>query len=416
MMYSRWPLAVLGVVGTTDAFVAPTLPHLPLPHTITRIAVSFAEEAVRVNGDTHHSELTPGARGVPSEDLRTTAETGRAVPVAERAAHHVDEHAPGAPALAGNLPVLQLAAAGSLATVLGDTGMHPVDCVKTLQQSALGLDMSVAQAIDHLWTTAGAAGFYHGLLTYVLSDAVGGALKFAIWEAWKQMTEDWEHKTAALWMGAALAFVGSSMVTVPGEFLKQQLQMSYYENLGQAMSDVFATSGLAGFFVGYEGVFYRDIPYTMLELGLYEVLKSQISEFRAQSSTSPSSSTRGEGNADDERPIANWEEIVAGAITGGTAALLTTPLDTIKTKMMVDPDWGVGSSFVECLVSTVQQHGWQAVFAGVLARIAWIMPFTAMYLPLYDYFKRRLWLHHIMQQQLHTENQANAIESAAEKR
>lgn len=369
-----------------------------------------------MNGDTHHSELTPGARGVPPEDLRTSAETGDDMPVSEREAPHADDHAPGVPALAGNLPVLQLAAAGSLATVLGDTGMHPVDCVKTLQQSALGLDMSVAQAVEHLWTTAGASGFYHGLLTYVLSDAVGGALKFAIWEAWKQQTEDWEHKTAALWMGAALAFVGSSAVTVPGEFLKQQLQMSYYENVGQAMSDVFATSGLAGFFVGYEGVFYRDIPYTMLELGLYEVLKARISEFRAQSSPSSSSFNRGEGNADEEPPLANWEEIMAAAITGGTAALLTTPLDTIKTKMMVDPDWGVGSSFVECLVSTVQQHGWQAIFAGVVARIAWIMPFTAMYLPLYDYFKRRLWMHHIMQQQLRVEDQAYDIASAAEKR
>lgn len=393
-MYSRCRLAVLGVlVNAADAFVAPVLPNALLPQTATRIAA-----LARENGNNYHSE-----------DLSITmAETGQAGPSVAMLVNE-DENGNGEYDNI-NLPLFQLAAAGSIATVLGDAGMHPVDCVKTLQQSALGIDMSVLQAINYLWTTAGVAGFYHGLMTYLASDAVGGALKFAIWEIWKQKTKDWEQRNAALLIGAALAFVGSSIVIVPGEFLKQQLQMSYYENLHQAASNIYATSGFGGFFVGYEGVLYRDIPYTMLELGLYEVLKSWISDFHSQSPKLPPS-TNGDKCEKEAPIIENWEEILAAAITGGTTAFLTTPLDTIKTKMMVDPDWGMGSSFVDCLLSTVHQHGWQAVFAGALARVSWILPFTAIYLPLYDYLKRQLWKNYIMQQQL----QSAATNVATEK-
>ena len=76
-----------------------------------------------------------------------------------------------------------------------------------------------------------------------------------------------------LFVGAALAFVASSITLVPGEVLKQALQMEQYESLPAAVQGIYQHSGWAGFYTGYEAVLCRDVPYTMLELGLYELFK-----------------------------------------------------------------------------------------------------------------------------------------------
>jgi hypothetical protein len=115
------------------------------------------------------------------------------------------------------LPIYQLALAGSFTTFFTDVIMHPMDCIKTVQQSDSGVGLSLFLAAQYLWSTSGMAGFYHGFLTYALSDAVGGALKFSVWELWKKKTAEWEPTYLYLWIGAALAFAASSILVVPGE-------------------------------------------------------------------------------------------------------------------------------------------------------------------------------------------------------
>ena len=55
---------------------------------------------------------------------------------------------------------------------------------------------------------------------------------------------------------------------VPGELIKMRLQIGRYTGLGHALRSIYSTSGIAGFYTGYWAVCLRDIPYTMLELGL----------------------------------------------------------------------------------------------------------------------------------------------------
>jgi solute carrier family 25 S-adenosylmethionine transporter 26 len=282
------------------------------------------------------------------------------------------------------LPLYQLALAGSITTFFADVMLHPMDCIKTVQQSDSGVGLSLLLAAQYLWKTAGVTGFYHGFLTYGISDALGGALKFSVWELWRKTTAEWKPAYLFLWIGAALAFLPSSILGVPGELVKQQLQMSYYDGPFEAIQGIYSQSGLPGFFVGYEAVCYRDIPYTVLELGLYEFFKNLI-----------------DNNRPAEQKPAAWEDILAAFATGAIVAVVTTPLDTVKTKLVLD-DY---SGFYECFSHTVHDHGWTAVFAGVDARIAWIIPFTGLYLPTYDFLKRKLLEHHIQSLQAQPEKQ-----------
>lgn len=271
-----------------------------------------------------------------------------------------------------SLPLWQLALAGSITTIFADGIMHPVDCIKTLQQSNAGASLNLLGAAVYLYQTAGLGAFYQGFLEYGITDSLGGAVKFAVWETWKQATVDRKPQVVYLSVGASLAFVASSTLIVPGELVKQQLQMGYYDGLVPVVQGIYTRSGLSGFFVGYEGVFSRDVPYTVLELGLYEIFMDQIGRLRPTG----------------QRPAA-WEDICAAFVTGAITAVLTTPLDTVKTKLMVG-DFAEGTDFFEAFLLTVQNQGPLAVFAGVLARVCWIVPFTALYLPTYDFLKLQL--------------------------
>lgn len=310
------------------------------------------------------------------------------------------------------LPLYQLALAGGLATLFSDGVVHPIDCVKTLQQSSVGMHMTFFEASQSLWETSGLAGFYHGFVTYGLSDATGGAVKFGVWESWKQTLMMMSERTAGggggaqdtthldqkqqehqsllesplLFVGAGIAFLASSIIIVPGELLKQRLQMSYYENVWQALSMIVSSEGLRGLYHGYDGVLYRDIPYTMLELGLYELLKTAFDQRLDHERNEEELASVEDGGSPNEA--------MAAALTGAIAGFLTTPLDSIKTKLMVDDACLNGGGFMDCLLTTVNQYGQESLFTGVLARMCWISVFCTLYLPLYDELKRRLLQRH----------------------
>jgi hypothetical protein len=302
-----------------------------------------------------------------------------------------------------------LALAGALATIIADMTMHPMDSIKTLQQSDSGYGLTLLQAAHVMYEQSGWGAFYHGFFTYAFSDAMGGALKFVTYELGKQLTlhkmdvkeTSQIQQSLAVFACAAMAFVASSIVVVPGELMKQQLQMNLYDGLPQAMAGMFEKSGLLGFYTGYSGVLLRDIPYTMLELGLYEIIKNGMLDWKQKRQQQQGSQDGDVRFVDEEDALSSlvvstppqkilhaWEEVVAAALTGGATAYLTTPLDTIKTKLMVDQDLYAGG-FLDCLVSTVDHHGLGALFAGGAARVAWLVPYTAIYLPVYDLLKRK---------------------------
>jgi hypothetical protein len=332
------------------------------------------------------------SRGAASNSLSsTTAATATLMETASATmsiSTVADTYSLPVPPPAFELPLWKLALAGSLATMVSDMSMHPMDCIKTLQQSDQGMGLDVGQAAQVVYAQLGLAGFYKGFGTYALCDSVGGALKFSSFEILKRQVQpklqQGASKNAVLFGCAAVAFVASSVITVPGELLKQQLQMAHYSGLWEAITSIWQAQGIGGFYQGYEGVFLRDVPYTAMELGLYEMMKNTFSSIQQQqqqkengdNASSPASTSLGPS-----------VEILAAGLTGAIAGYLTTPLDTIKTKMMVDSDY-MGCSFWDTLMLTVHDHGMGSIWVGSLARVAWLLPATAIYLPTYDFLKR----------------------------
>mmetsp|Transcript_6146 Transcript_6146/g.9779 ORF Transcript_6146/g.9779 Transcript_6146/m.9779 type:complete len:234 (-) Transcript_6146:709-1410(-) len=157
----------------------------------------------------------------------------------------------GAKTVLRKLSGAELAFAGAVATMIGDASMHPIDCIKTLQQSDGGAGLNMVAAAKNIFASGGIGGFYSGLGTYVISDGLAGSIKFATYEAlkhWVDENVDEKRKGAALFAVAGLAFLASSVVLVPGELIKQRLQMGQISSIAEGFSSIWKNEGFFGFF------------------------------------------------------------------------------------------------------------------------------------------------------------------------
>lgn len=77
------------------------------------------------------------------------------------------------------LSTVDLAIAGAIAAIVGDASLHPIDCIKTVQQSNIGYGTNMIVASKYIFNTFGLWGFYYGLAPYLVGDSIGSAVKFA---------------------------------------------------------------------------------------------------------------------------------------------------------------------------------------------------------------------------------------------
>ena len=100
------------------------------------------------------------------------------------------------------------------------------------------------------------------------------------------------------------------------------MQTSSYGTVAQSSFSVLRlvlrTQGWRGLYQGFGITTMREIPFTSLQFPLYEFLKRQLSIRVAR------------------KPLYAHEAALCGCIAGGVAAALTTPLDVLKTRVMLD--------------------------------------------------------------------------------
>mmetsp|Transcript_106896 Transcript_106896/g.300563 ORF Transcript_106896/g.300563 Transcript_106896/m.300563 type:complete len:342 (+) Transcript_106896:1-1026(+) len=269
----------------------------------------------------------------------------------------------------------QICLCGALATIVGDFAMHPIDTIKVTQQAA-STALTFIGAIKQIFATSGVLGFYQGVVPYLIGDGSSGAVKFATFEASKTYLERRlppKYHPAVQFLCAAGAMLACSVILVPGEVLKCKIQAGGATSLGGAISSILKTEGIKGLFAGYYATLVRDVPYTMLELGVYENVKMLIRRFR------------------EREALNGMEEAFAAAVTGGLAAFLTTPLDLIKTKLMLQgTTGGQYSGIFDAVGSIYQRSGLDGLFVGSTARVTWLVPFTIIYLGVYEASKRSM--------------------------
>ncbi|KAK4531891.1 hypothetical protein CCYA_CCYA09G2748 [Cyanidiococcus yangmingshanensis] len=273
--------------------------------------------------------------------------------------------------------------AGGGATLTAVSVMHPLDTIKIYMQRARMvpagggpiLRLSMAGAAQEIWAKRGPMGLYTGLGANLSGQVPAGAIKFATYEKLKRHVVQQRLPDAAQGWGevgsAALAFLACSLVLVPGEVVKSRLQAGLYPSFREALLRILEQDGITGLYAGYWATVTRDVPYTMLEFGLYEQFK-RACQWSVQRDRLHSS-----------------EEWAMGGLAGGVTGWCTTPLDVIKTKLMTCSR-SQYHGYLDVVRDVWQRERLGGFFTGGLARVLWLVPFTAVFFGSHEIIKRFL--------------------------
>ena len=161
------------------------------------------------------------------------------------------------------------------------------------------------------------------------------------------------------------------------------------------------TVGIAGvwreLYRGWGITVMREVPFTILQFPLWEALKAWGRERRARTGrglfgdvgTHPvhataTTTTGGQGAAGVVivGEVSAAESAVYGSLSGGVAAAVTTPLDVLKTRVMLSAQRESMASIVRAIV---KENGIRPFFAGIGPRVMWISAGGAIFLGSYQW-------------------------------
>lgn len=259
--------------------------------------------------------------------------------------------------------------AGAIAGTTADFIFFPIDTIKTRLQSAQGFLYA-----------GGFRGVYQGIGSVIIGGAPGGAIFFAVYNFMKQhlpIPQNLAPISHAL--AGATAEVTSCLIRVPTEVIKTRAQTATFGKSPLpsfiAAQRTFEAEGLRGFYRGFGITVARDLPYTIIELPLYEFLKIRLAQYL---------------NRDQLNP---FEAALCGSLAGGLAAAVTTPLDVLKTRVMLDMRTDQKSTFIRHFIEIRQNEGLKVLFNGALPRVAWMSIGGAVWLGVYEFT-----IHELMRQ------------------
>ncbi|KPA84490.1 putative mitochondrial mitochondrial carrier protein [Leptomonas pyrrhocoris] len=296
--------------------------------------------------------------------------------------------------------------AGACAGLFVDLSLYPIDTVKTRIQSKEGFLAS-----------GGFKHVYKGLSAVAVGSVPGGAAFFFAYDTAKRvllsstLSSTVAADTAAtgpsrltprvVTCQAAAAMCGETFaccIRVPVEMVKQQMQAGHHGDIMSALRYItnnvpppaaaavgqvpppppIRLSGVYHLFHGMPIMLMRELPFSVIQMSLYETLKSKVYAYK-------------------DHPYAALALPLCGAFSGGCAAFFTTPLDVVKTRIMLlrhhSPTGGGKIRFVlDDLMREPARPGdrfgyVQRFFRGASTRVLWISLGGSIFFGTYEFVK-----------------------------
>ncbi|RWS09352.1 S-adenosylmethionine mitochondrial carrier protein-like protein [Dinothrombium tinctorium] len=250
---------------------------------------------------------------------------------------------------------------GAFAGMVVDFALFPLDTVKTRLQSELGF-----------WKSGGFRKIYSGIGSVAVGSAPNAALFFCTYETVKHLFKSkigFQNDQFAQMIAASTGEAVACLIRVPTEVIKQRSQATKVKSI-KIFRNTVRNEGFKGLYRGYLTTLLREIPFGLVQYPLWETLKSKWYQRIKQ-------------------PLHPWQATVCGAIAGGFAAFVTTPLDVAKTRIMLAQKGSKHASgdVIFVLKSIWKSSGTRGLFSGVVPRVLWIAFGGALFLGSYDTFK-----------------------------
>ncbi|ORY15615.1 mitochondrial carrier domain-containing protein [Clohesyomyces aquaticus] len=257
----------------------------------------------------------------------------------------------------------------------------PLDTLKTRLQSSNGFASS-----------GGFSGIYRGVGSALVGSAPGAALFFITYDSVKRHLlsrtpsiarnaegkaykdnggVDKKREALVHMLAATLGEVAACAVRVPTEVVKQRAQASQHPSSLSSLLYILDQRKAHGYvhvwrelYRGWSITIMREVPFTVIQFPLWEALK------------------RWRINGTSRDQVSGLEGGVLGSVAGAVAAGITTPLDVLKTRMMLAKE---KVSAVNMLSAILRESGPRAFFAGIGPRIGWISVGGAIFLGSYQW-------------------------------
>uniref|UniRef100_A0A7S4PML0 Mitochondrial carrier protein n=1 Tax=Guillardia theta TaxID=55529 RepID=A0A7S4PML0_GUITH len=278
--------------------------------------------------------------------------------------------------------------ASGLASAAGKTLLHPFDVIKTIEQRSHE-KLGVWEAGRRVVKESGFCSlFTRGLDVTLIGSVPSTAVYFGVYQFLKRkFTQQLglEYKLTAVALSASTANFIAAFFRVPTEIVKQRVQAGMYPDATSALKLIFADGGFLAFFELRSVMVqvFRDIPYAVVMLLTYEILHSL---FRTNVFETEAKQGRGDdSNLAAKTATASVKGLWIGATAGALGALVTTPLDVVKTRWLVDRKQYRG--LVDVIVRTWLHEGPAAFFKGAVPRVAQKIPSSSIFFLLYELFR-----------------------------
>ncbi|KAI4345159.1 hypothetical protein L6164_012311 [Bauhinia variegata] len=234
--------------------------------------------------------------------------------------------------------------AGGTAGVVVETALYPIDTIKTRLQAARGGEKLILK------------GLYSGLAGNLAGVLPASALFVGVYEPIKQKLlrmfpenlSAFAHLTAG-----AIGGIAASLIRVPTEVVKQRMQTGQFTSASNAVRFIATKEGFRGLYAGYGSFLLRDLPFDAIQFCIYEQLRLGYMLAARRNLNDP-------------------ENAVIGAFAGALTGAITTPLDVIKTRLMVQGSTNQYKGIIDCVQTILKEEGPRAFTKGIGPRVLWI--------------------------------------------
>ncbi|KAL8242106.1 hypothetical protein R6Q59_012408 [Mikania micrantha] len=219
--------------------------------------------------------------------------------------------------------------AGGTAGVV-ETALYPIDTIKTRLQAVRGGGKIVLQ------------GLYSGLAGNLVGVLPASALFVGVYEpAKKKLLKTFPENFSAVahLTAGAIGGVAASLVRVPTEVVKQRMQTGQFASAPDAVRLIVSKEGFKGLYAGYGSFLLRDLPFDAIQFCIYEQLRLGY-KLAAR------------------RDLNDPENAAIGAFSGSAlTGAITTPLDVIKTRLMVQGSANQYKGIFNCVQTILKEEG-----------------------------------------------------------
>ncbi|EPS32140.1 hypothetical protein PDE_07099 [Penicillium oxalicum 114-2] len=307
--------------------------------------------------------------------------------------------------------------AGAFAAIVVDFVVYPVDTLKTRIQSPDYEKVFKDARTQAVKRDVLFRGLYQGVWSVVFSTIPSSGAFFTTYEAIKKSKTGFHlpftHSLPSPIINAiasSSAEAVSCFMLTPAEVLKQNAQMVQSNHKAQP-TDVSAMRQVLARFKGhpwklwhgYFALLGRNLPSTAIQFPLFEYIRSKVIA-RSQRRKEAESSRDKSGNHAQSQSERLMERAgltaFSASISGSVASIITTPIDVIKTRVMLSASdttaeeskfaeqsrprasnkkgtWAVGKQIF-------RDEGIRGLFRGGAIRSVWTALSLSLYLGLYE--------------------------------